>query len=240
MRKSLASLLLAFSFLSTPYANAWSLKDAHNQANTTLVQVGDWCSGTIIDKDRGLIATAAHCTEPAQVTETRKVERPNGSSFTFNTTFFKPIDITVWNYDDQGNELGSQHYIANVWGSRMPQDVAVLKSITPAPFTNQVKISTMPMSYGDKVYTVGNPLMIPGAVAEGHVLKPQYTINLGEGPVVAIVFDAFMAPGSSGGGLFNDAGELVGLTDWAGRGGPYLSTPVQNLLDLLNSLDPAS
>ena len=236
MNKLMASTTLAFFFLATPPTHAWSLKEAHQQANTTLVQVGDWCSGTIIDKDKGLIVTAAHCTEKAKVTKAFEIERPNGEIKRIFRTSFEPIAVTVWNFDDQGNTTGYQVYSTKVLKAVYPFDVAILQSLSPAKLSGAVKINATPVSYGDKVYTVGNPLMLLGAVGEGNVEKPKYTLITSDGQVEVIAFSAFITHGSSGGGLFNDAGELVGITDWGIDGGPYLASPVQNVLDLLRDL----
>lgn len=236
MKHTLASFVLAFLFLITP-ASAWSIKEAHNQANTTLVQVGDWCSGTIIDKTKGLIVTAAHCTGPAETTDTIIVHRPNGEDISINHTYFKPIEVTVWNFDDEGNVTGSQNYMTTVLKTVYPMDVALLKNLSPAPFTSEVKLSLIPVKYGDKVYAVGNPLMQLAAVSQGYITKPKYALLSGSGLVIAIVHSSFMAPGSSGGGLFNDSGMLIGITNWGAVGGPYLASPVSNVLEVLKDLE---
>jgi len=230
-------IAVAFIYILTAPANAWSLKEAHNQANTTLVQVGDYCSGTVIDKQQGLVVTAAHCADDAVTTDWFDVTRPDGSVVKGHRTYFKPIEITIWNFDDQGNVTGSQKYSTEVVGASYPGDVAILHSIAASPFTNQVKISSTLTTFGAPVFTVGNPLMLLGAVAQGNVIKPQYVFANNRGDVTVIVFDCLMAPGSSGGGLFNDSGELIGLTNWARPGGPYLASPVQNVLDLLKALN---
>ena len=236
MNRKLASLALAFLFLVTP-ASAWSLKEAHTQANTTLVQVGDWCSGTIIDKKQGLIVTAAHCTEPAKVTDNIIIIRPNGDGRTLTHTYFKPIEVTVWNFDDEGNVTGSQKYMTNVLKAVYPQDVAILQSLSPSKFSGQAIIGLVPVKYGDKVFSVGNPLMQVGTVAEGYVTKPRMPFTSSYGLVVTIMHTSFTAPGSSGGGLFNDFGMLVGITNWGVAGGPSLASPVSNVLELLKSLE---
>ena len=233
--KLLATTLFLASLASPAFA--WSLKEAHVQANTTLVEVGEYCSGTVIDKERGLVVTAAHCTDDSLVTDWFDVTRPNGEVVQGHRTYFKPIEITIWNFDDQGNVTGTQKYSTEVLKASYPGDVAILRSIAASPFTNEVKLSSTPATFGDTVYTVGNPLMLLGAVAQGTVTKPQYTFASNRGDVNAIVFDAMMAPGSSGGGLFNDAGEMIGLTNWARPGGPYLASPVRNVLDLLKDLN---
>ncbi len=93
-----------------------------------------------------------------------------------------------------------------------------------------------PVKYGDKVYTVGFPMGFTQTVAEGLISKPKLYYDFGNGKLAVMIFTAYMAPGSSGGGLFNDNGELIGITNWGKAGGPYLASPVSNVINLLKEL----
>ncbi len=213
----------------------WTVYKAHIQANQTLVVVGDWCSGTIIDQENGLLVTAAHCTEPVHV-HVDWVKKPSGQVIAHKVDRFNPVTVTIYKFNDTGEEIGRLNYTMKVLKAVYPQDVAILQNISQEKFPGEVRISIVPVKYGDAVFTVGNPLMFFQVIAQGRVTKPKHTMDFGNGPTTAIIFDSFMAPGSSGGGLFNDDGELIGITDWGKSGGPYLASPAQNVIDLLNLL----
>lgn len=213
----------------------WSVLNAHKQANQTLVEVGSWCSGTIIDAENGLVVTAAHCTEKVHV-RIDHVHKPSGQIIRHKVDRYDPITVTLHKFNDTGEEIGHIKYTMRVLKAVYPQDVAILQNVSDEKFAGQVTLSLAPLRYGDRVLTVGNPMMFYQTIAEGRVTKPKLTLNVGEGPVETIAFDSFMAPGSSGGGLFNDYGELVGITNWGISGGPYLASPVSNVITLLKSL----
>ena len=214
----------------------WSVERIQVQANQTLVEVGNWCSGTIIDSHNGLVVTAAHCVEKVHVKKSVKVTKPSGEVIIYKIDRYDPLVVTLHKFDDEGNEIGFIKYTTRVLKAVYPQDIAVLQNVSGEPFTSNVVISLAKVRYGAHVFTVGNPLMFYGVVAEGKVIKPKHTLDVGSGPVTTIVFNSFMAPGSSGGGLFNDYGELIGITNWGIQGGPYLASPISNVIAVLNTL----
>jgi tetratricopeptide (TPR) repeat protein len=61
---------------------------------------------------------------------------------------------------------------------------------------------------GDAVYTIGSPAGLEGTVASGNISNPSRQV----GTRHFIQFTAPISPGSSGGGLFDETGEVVGIT----------------------------
>ncbi len=92
------------------------------------------------------------------------------------------------------------------------------------------------LKVGDKVYAVGAPAGLELSLSEGIVSQ------LRGSPIPLIQTTAAISAGSSGGGLFNDQGELVGLTTFYLKGGQGLNfaVPVDWLTELALSPDRAS
>ena len=64
------------------------------------------------------------------------------------------------------------------------------------------------LKIGDEVYAIGAPVGLEGTLAAGNVSNPFQSIDGKR----FIQFTAPISPGSSGGGLFDAAGEVVGIT----------------------------
>lgn len=87
-------------------------------------------------------------------------------------------------------------------------DVAILQfdaRVTPA--VDRLGDSTT-LQVGDEVYAIGTPATLRDTVSTGNVSNPLQEI----GGRRFIQFTAPISPGSSGGGLFNTDGEVVGIT----------------------------
>ena len=63
---------------------------------------------------------------------------------------------------------------------------------------------------GEKVFTIGNPLRYKFTYMNGEVANPNYTTNHKKYPVIQVA--TTINPGNSGGPLFNDKGEVIGMT----------------------------
>jgi S1-C subfamily serine protease len=105
---------------------------------------------------------------------------------------------------------------AEVVGTDPGDDLAVLKidatgmQLTPARLadTSQLRI-------GDSVVAIGNPLDLEATLTEGVVSGLGRVLSSENGrPLRQLIqTDTAINPGNSGGGLFNAAGELVGITN---------------------------
>ena len=72
------------------------------------------------------------------------------------------------------------------------------------------------LSVGEEVYAVGAPAGLELSLSRGVVSQLRGAFGKRSAPMVQT--DAAISPGSSGGGLFNQAGELVGITSFKRQG----------------------
>lgn len=107
-------------------------------------------------------------------------------------------------------DLNNKNYVGRVVFVHPNLDIAFLKIKPKKKTIHHVKINPELPEYGDVVYSLGSPLGVKRFLSRGVVSK----LTLFNGAYPLIFTDAFITNGSSGGGLFNEDGELVGITTW--------------------------
>ena len=121
-------------------------------------------------------------------------------------------------------------------------DICILKTNTELKYVKK-KIKFSKLKQTDFVRALGNPVGIVGHTADGNInaLETFVKDHLGyklKTPNKIIVHDAAMGSGSSGGPLFDIAGNLVGINTWVYQsekasgdsGGRYISGGFGNAL----------
>jgi Trypsin-like peptidase domain len=88
-------------------------------------------------------------------------------------------------------------------------NIASFPSAIPAPLAQTSKGAT-PVQEGERVFTIGSPLSLEKIITTGIISKVQEHI---------LISDININPGNSGGPLFNNAGQVVGLTTFGERDG---------------------
>jgi tetratricopeptide (TPR) repeat protein len=130
--------------------------------------------------------------------------------------FIKPNGILVTNYHvikgaaDVIAHLpsGAFYKLKGVRDINERTDIAILQfDATETPAVKGLGDSDE-LQVGDEIYTIGAPVGLEGTIAGGNISNPLQTID-GER---FIQFTAPISPGSSGGGLFDAGGEVVGIT----------------------------
>ncbi len=104
-------------------------------------------------------------------------------------------------------------YDAVIWGVNAKNDLAVIKveaqDLPTATFDNSDNLKV-----GQTVIAIGNPLgELGGSVTSGIVSALAREIKIDNKMMTLIQTDAPVNPGNSGGGLFNMAGELIGVVN---------------------------
>lgn len=106
----------------------------------------------------------------------------------------------------------SEH-IATLVGADPQSDIAVIKidvtGLIPVVLGNSDTIQK-----GETAIAIGNPLgTLGGTVTNGIVSGLNRSINVEGNQMSLLQTNAAVSPGNSGGGLFNDSGELIGIVN---------------------------
>ena len=104
-------------------------------------------------------------------------------------------------------------HTAALIGSDAESDIAVLK-IEATGLTPCVMTDSDTLAVGEEVVAVGNPLgELGGTVTNGIISALNRDVVVEEHTMSLIQTNASVSPGNSGGGLFNMAGELIGIVN---------------------------
>lgn len=107
--------------------------------------------------------------------------------------------------------LGKKNYSARLIGTNAKNDVAVIKinakNLTPVHVGDSSKTDV-----GDMAVVIGNPLgELGGSVTAGIVSATNRNVTMNNQKMTLMQTDASVNPGNSGGGMFNDHAQLIGL-----------------------------
>ena len=200
---------------------AASVKDSVVEINTEFTSRSAWFqylnggagSGVILTDD-GYIVTNAHVVmneDSSALADSVKVRLSNGDE-----------------------------YPAEVKGYDTEADIAVLKieaeGLSPAVCGNSDSLAA-----AEEVLVIGNPLgELGGSVTKGIVSATEREIEVSGTKMTLIQTDAAVNPGNSGGGMFNMAGELVGIVNAKSSGtdieGLGFAIPINNVLTVTEQL----
>ena len=106
-------------------------------------------------------------------------------------------------------------YDAVLVGSDATSDLAVLKISSDKALTYVEQGHSADLVAGEQVVAIGNPLgLLGGSVTVGYISATERVVQVEEGVVMTLIqTDAAINSGNSGGGLFNLAGELIGIVN---------------------------
>ncbi|MBR2459660.1 MAG: trypsin-like peptidase domain-containing protein [Clostridia bacterium] len=136
---------------------------------------------------------------------------------------------------------GSTH-IAQIIGQDSLTDLAIIKmevenGVTLTPATLGVSDN---IRLGQQVLVIGNPLGIGITVTDGIVSCESREIELNNERINTIQTNAQVSPGSSGGGMFDLYGNLIGIicakTSATGAEGLGYAIPIDTVKDVINDL----
>ena len=104
-------------------------------------------------------------------------------------------------------------FAATLIGSNADKDIALLK-ISATGLRAAVLGSSEALVVGQEVVAIGNPLgSLGGTVTDGIISALDRTVVIDGHRMTLMQTNAAINPGNSGGGLFNRAGELIGIVN---------------------------
>lgn len=106
-------------------------------------------------------------------------------------------------------------YDAVLVGSDAASDLAVLKITAEEELTYAAQGHSADLIAGEQVVAIGNPLgTLGGTVTVGYISATEREITMNDGSKMTLLqTDTAINSGNSGGGLFNLAGELIGIVN---------------------------
>ncbi len=133
-----------------------------------------------------------------------------------------------------------QEFSATVIGTDADADIAVLK-IDATNLVAAVIGDSDKLAVGEEVIAVGNPLgELGGTVTNGIISALDREINVDGTMMNLLQTNAAINPGNSGGGLFNMAGELIGVVNAKSSGtgieGLGFAIPANDAVDIAEQL----
>ena len=149
--------------------------------------------------------------------------------------YTKNLDVSVMLYDGTA-------YTATIVGTEPDNDIAVLK--IEAEGLNAADLGDSDdLLVGDKVYAVGNPLgELEFSMTTGYVSAKDRVIATGQGTdaISMFQFDAAVNSGNSGGPVYNELGQIVGVVTakYADTGveGIGFAVPISDAASIANDL----
>lgn len=210
-----AVVIAAVMFSTAALAQTWSLQDMNRTIDQTNFIVDNGCSGTLISVPEKLIITNYHCIDGKVGSVEREVTTPDG--FVAKKKFRKYEDVpVVQNRYDGFTKVGSFNYVAEIVAESKTRDLAVLKIKGSIPQTYAAPLipDGVPVTRGERTYTVGNPLGEDATVVEGIVsnVNRAFDFPWTDGARLPMIqISGGLAGGNSGGSLYNSAGQLIGV-----------------------------
>ncbi|MGE4251132.1 MAG: S1C family serine protease [Parvibaculaceae bacterium] len=235
---SALGLLMLATCARAQEAKGWDIASMNRLIDQTNFIVDDKCSGTLISIEHRLILTNHHCV--ASRISSREVEETseNGEVRKVRRERFEDVPVAQNHYAGFA-KVGSTSYDTEIVGYDRSTDLAVIQiKQREIPFTLAPPMADPAnVVRGERVWIVGNPMMLEATVVEGVVSSLHRQLEVGgDDKRDYIQYSGGTFGGNSGGALYNDRGELIGVPAASSRAATFLgfAVPVGHVKALLS------
>ena len=244
-RSAIARLVILASLALPTVAYAdWKDMNADVNATNFIVKVGPpenpngLCTGTLISLKYRLVLTANHCVDDNITVEEKEETGDNGVVEKVKREVFTDMQLEQKNYQGFRN-VGSATFLSRIIAHKKVYDLGLLQirsDSIPQTVYSHVLGTDGKVERGDTVYAVGNPRGLDASISKGIVSSTTRMIKVSWAgdDVPFYQVDAAINSGNSGGALYNDVGQLIGLPDASAGGGLGLAIPVDLIRKFLN------
>jgi S1-C subfamily serine protease len=194
------------------YAHAWEQVPMNVQIDQTNFLLNTGCSATLVDKDKGILLTANHCIAEQYTVVEREKYDDKGKQTTEKVRVSVPGTVSQLVFRGP-NEVSRTSYVFKIIKSDSDSDLALVQVQAKLPNWQDAKIACMQPARGDAAYAVGNPQGLYSSVSNGIIASTQRNYRaLGlDGDNGLTQSTTPIGGGSSGGALYNDRGEIIGV-----------------------------
>lgn len=208
------------------------------------VILGAFIAGNVLRKpftdNAKAIGKAAHSVVMFSCYDTEGELLATGSGF---AAFDKGVFITNYHVIEDAYHISAQMENGDsfdcpaVLAYDAEKDIAILKSDRDIGLKQLPLGSTNDLQKGAKVVAIGSPLGLMNTVSTG-----IYSGIVTESEIEYLQFSASISSGSSGGALFNEGGEVIGVTSASYIEGQNLNLaiPIEQVIVLWNNRDPGA
>lgn len=212
MKRVITAFFLLLAAPSLALATEWNLVTLNRTIDETNFVVDGVCSGTLINREYRYILTNYHCVDDRITSVEKEVVDENGYVRKVKMRRLNDVNVSQHKYR-KFEQIGVVSYVAEIAADSKKDDLALLQIKGEIPNQFAVRISDE-VTRGETVYSVGNPLGLDATITSGIISNTNRTFVLpwtGNEKVAMIQFSAAIAPGNSGGALYNEEGVLIGV-----------------------------
>ena len=195
------------------YAHAWDQPAMNLQIDQTNFLLNTGCSATLVDKDHGFLLTANHCIAEQYTIVEREKYDDQGKQTTEKVRVAVPGTVTQLFFQGS-HEVSRTLYVFKIIKSDSALDLALVQVQTKLPNSEDTKLSCRAPVRGDVAFAVGNTAgVLYSSVSSGivaSVTRDYRSLGL-EGDAGLTQTTTPIGGGNSGGALYNDKGELIGV-----------------------------
>ena len=233
MRRLLATFLLASMI---PAQASWSIEDINKVINATNFIVGRGCSGTLISVEYRLILTNHHCITSNIASVEQEVTGRDG--VVRRVKMRRYADVEVAQHTQAAYiRVGTASYLAEIVAEDINRDLALLRvrGAIPHSYASPLLPEGAPVQRGETVYIVGNPMGQDATLGVGIISQlRRVTFPWANGSEVEVIqHSAGTIGGNSGGALYNERGQLIGVPAAGWNGAPHIGLAVS--IDLIKA-----